>query len=347
MRPFMERVQASGMGIWRYSHRLPYVEASCRLSMGEGGTPLLRLRGMDIWVKADYINPTSSFKDRGVAYLISKVLEEGAGGVVIDSSGNAAVSTAAYCARAGLRHIAVMPRYSHMEKKVHVLWHGSTVLEAPDRDSARIYARRLSKELGLRYIGFALEPHAVPGFKTAAYEIGEVFTPEAIFIPTGSGTNLVAIATAYQEMFRDGEVGRVPEIHCVQSAACAPISGEFTDYEPINSTLAEGVIVPHTERRDEAVRLIRETGGTGWVVDDEEIYRALGLLASNGIYTSPTGAVGVAGALKAGYRGRCVCIATDSGLKSNLMLEAFRSRIFRVEDEEDLERFMEDFPRQP
>ncbi|MEM2941802.1 MAG: hypothetical protein QW304_09695, partial [Thermoproteota archaeon] len=106
-------------------------------------------------------------------------------------------------------------------------------------------------------------------------------------------------------------------------------------------------IVPHTERRDEAVRLIRETGGTGWVVDDEEIYRALGLLASNGIYTSPTGAVGVAGALKAGYRGRCVCIATDSGLKSNLMLEAFRSRIFRVEDEEDLERFMEDFPRQP
>ncbi len=341
------RGKASGMGIWRYGDRLPQVEASCRLSMGEGGTPLLRLRGLDIWVKADYINPTSSFKDRGVAFLVSKLLEEGAGGVIIDSSGNAAVSTAAYCARAGLRHIAVMPIYSHVEKKAQVLWHGSTIIEAPDRDSARIFARRLSRELGLRYIGFALEPNAVPGFKTAAYEIEEEFTPDAIFIPTGSGTNLVAIATAYLEMLREGEVEGVPEIHCVQSAACAPISGEFTDYEPIESTLAEGVIVPHTERKDEAVRLVRETGGTGWVVDDEEIYKALTLLASNGIYTSPTGAVGVAGAMKAGLKGRCICIATDSGLKSNLMLEAFRSRIFRVEDEEGLEKLIEGLSERP
>jgi len=332
-----------GRGIWRFGDRLPPVGEQYRLSMGEGNTPLLRIRDSKIWVKADYINPTSSFKDRGVAYLISKILEEGSSGVIIDSSGNAAVSTAAYCARAGLRHIAVMPRYSHLEKKIHVLWHGSRVLEAPDRDAARIYARRLARELGLRYIGFALEPNAVPGFKTAAYEIEEEFTPDAIFIPTGSGTNLVAIASAYLEMLDRGEVDRVPEIHCVQSAACAPISGEFTDYEPIDSTLAEGVIVPHTERKDEAVRLVRETGGTGWVVDDEEIYRALSLLAMNGIYTSPTGAVGVAGALKARHRGRCVCIATDSGLKSNLMLESLRSRIYRVEDEADLERFIEEF----
>jgi threonine synthase len=332
-----------GRGIWRFGDRLPPVGEQYRLSMGEGNTPLLRMRDSEIWVKADYINPTSSFKDRGVAYLISKILEEGSCGVIIDSSGNAAVSTAAYCARAGLRHIAVMPRYSHLEKKIHVLWHGSRVLEAPDRDAARIYARRLARELGLRYIGFALEPNAVPGFKTAAYEIEEEFTPDAIFIPTGSGTNLVAIASAYLEMLDEGEVDRVPEIHCVQSAACAPISGEFTDYEPIDSTLAEGVIVPHTERKDEAVRLVRETGGTGWVVDDEEIYRALSLLAMNGIYTSPTGAVGVAGALKARHRGRCVCIATDSGLKSNLMLESLRSRIYRVEDEADLERFIEEF----
>lgn len=323
-------------GIWRFSDRLPPVEEGCKQTLGEGGTPLLRLRGTDIWVKVDCINPTSSFKDRGVAFLISKIVEEGARSVVIDSSGNAAVSTAAYCARAGIGHIAVMPRYSHVEKKAQVLWHGSRVLEAPDRDAARRYARRIARELGLKYIGFALEPHAVPGFKTAAYEMEEHFTPDAVFVPAGSGTNIVAIGGAYLEM------GRVPEVHCVQSAACAPISGVFTDYAPIESTLAEGVIVPVTERRDEAVRVVRETGGTGWVVDDADIHRALRLLASNGVYASPTGSVGVAGALKADHGGRCVCIVTGSGLKSNLMLDEFKDRIIPIDGESELEQFIEE-----
>lgn len=329
-------------GIWRFSDRLPPVEESCKQTLGEGDTPLLRLRGSNIWVKADNVNPTSSFKDRGVAFLISKIVEEGARTVVIDSSGNAAVSTAAYCARAGVGHIAVMPRYSHMEKKVQVLWHGSRVLEAPDRDAARRYARRLARELGLRYIGFALEPHAVPGFKTAAYEIEERFTPDAVFVPTGSGTNLIAIGSAYLEMEERGEVERVPGVHCVQSAACAPISGEFVDYTPIESTLAEGVIVPVTERKDETVRIVRKTGGTGWVVNDDEVHRALRLLASNGVYASPTGVVAVAAAMKSGYKGRCVCIVTGSGLKSNLMLDEFRSRIISLSGESDLERFIEE-----
>ncbi|MCW3992457.1 MAG: pyridoxal-phosphate dependent enzyme [Candidatus Bathyarchaeota archaeon] len=323
-------------GIWRFSDRLPPVEEGCKQTFGEGGTPLLRLRGTDIWVKVDCINPTSSFKDRGVAFLISKIVEEGARSVVIDSSGNAAVSTAAYCARAGIGHIAVMPRYSHVEKKAQVLWHGSRVLEAPDRDAARRYARRIARELGLKYIGFALEPLAVPGFRTVAYEMDEHFTPDAVFVPAGSGTNIVAIGGAYLEM------GRVPEVHCVQSAACAPISGVFTGYTPIESTLAEGVIVPVTERRDEAVRVVRETGGTGWVVDDADIHRALRFLASNGVYASPTGSVGVAGALKAGHGGRCVCIVTGSGLKSNLMLDEFKGRIIPIDSESELEQFIEE-----
>jgi len=328
-------------GVWRFSDRLPPVREECKQTLGEGDTPLLRLRGSNIWVKVDCINPTGSHKDRGVAFLISKIVEEGAHGVIIDSSGNAAVSTAAYCARAGVGHIAVMPMYSHMEKKTQVLWHGSRVLEAPDRDAARRYARRLARELGLRYIGLAVEPNAIPGFKTAAYEIGERFTPDAVFIPTGGGTNLVAIGSAFLEMLGRGEVERVPEVHCVQSAACAPIAGEFTDYAPIESTLAEGIIVPVTERREQAIRIVRETGGTGWVVNDADIYRALRLLASNGIYASPTGAAAVAGALKAGYAGRCVCIVTGSGLKSNLMLDGFRDRIIPIGDEAELERFIE------
>jgi threonine synthase len=328
-------------GIWRFRNRLPQVDERCMQTLGEGDTPLLRFRDTGVWVKADHINPTSSFKDRGVAFLISKIVEEGASTVVIDSSGNAAVSTAAYCAHAGLRLIAVMPKYSHHEKKLQILWHGARVIEAQDRDTARLYARRLSKELGLRYVGFALEPHAVPGFKTAAYEIAEEFAPDAVFVPTGSGTNIVALGSAFIEMREMGEVVRVPEMHCVQSAACAPIAGVFTDYAPVESTLAEGVIVPVTERKNEAVRVIRETGGTGWVVDDGDIYRALGVLASNGIYASPTGAVGVAGALKAGIEGRCVCIVTDSGLKSNLTLPSFKERITPIGDESELDRFVE------
>lgn len=320
-------------GIWRFSDRLPPVKDGFKLTLGEGSTPLLRLRGTNIWVKVDCINPTASFKDRGAAFLISRLKEEGARGVIIDSSGNAAVSTAAYCALAEIDHVAVMPEYSHIEKKRQVLWHGSRVLETPDRDTARLHARKVAEELELRYIGFSLEPHAIPGFKTAAYEIEEKFTPNTIFIPTGSGTNLTAIGEAYMEMERQGYTEHVPEIHCVQSAACAPISGEFTDYKHVNSTLAEGLIVPVSERRDDAVRIVRKTGGTGWVADDDEIKRAMKLLASNGIYASPSGSVGVAGALKTNHRERCVCIITGSGLKSKLMLEEHMGRITRKDSD--------------
>jgi threonine synthase len=327
-------------GIWRFADRLPPVKEEFKQTLGEGGTPLIRLRGSRIWAKVEAMNPTSSFKDRGIAYLISKVAEEGVRRVVIDSSGNAAVSTSAYCTRAGIKLIAVMPGYSHAEKKTQVLWHGAEVLEVADRDTARICARRVSKELGLRYIGVALEPAAVPGFQTTSYELKDELDADAVFVPTGSGTNLVAISRGYRELEASGEVGCVPEMHCVQSAACAPISGEFTEYKPIKSTLAEGVIVPVSKRKDEAVKVIKSTGGNGWVVDDEDVYRALELLALNGIYSSPTGAVGVAGALKAKHRGEVVCIVTDSGLKSNLMLEGFKKRIYSISDDEMLERFM-------
>jgi len=328
-------------GIWRFSNRLPPVREDCRQTLGEGGTPLIRLNGTNIWAKVEAMNPTSSFKDRGIAYLISKIAEEGATRVIIDSSGNAAVSTSAYCARAGIRLITVMPGYSHAEKKTQVLWHGAEILEVADRDTARIYARDIAQRLGVRYIGVALEPAAVPGFQTTAYELAEDIKADAVFVPTGSGTNLVAIGRGYRDLEKTGEVERIPEMHCVQSAACAPISAEFTSYKPIMSTLAEGVIVPVSERKDDAVKTVKSTGGNGWVVDDNDVYRALDLLASNGVYSSPTGAVGVAGALKAKHRGKVVCVVTDSGLKSNLMLPSFRERITSVPGDEALDRFME------
>ena len=327
-------------GIWRFSNRLPQVKEADRVTLGEGDTPLLKLKGLNLFVKLDYINPTGSFKDRGAAFLVSKLREEGCGRVVIDSSGNAAVSTSAYCAHAGIEHMAIMPKYSHREKKVNVLWHGSTIVEAPDREAARIYARTLAKELVYRYIGFALEENAIPGFKTAAYEIQEAFTPDAIFVPVGGAHNLVALGKAYLEMDNQGEVERLPQLHAVQSSACAPIAGEFTDYVKEDSTLAEGVIVPHTERKEEAIRIVEKTVGTGWVVSDREVLEALNLLASNGIYASPTGAVAVAGAMKAQYKGRVVCIVTGSGLKSNMMIEEFKHRIFKVETREELEGLM-------
>lgn len=102
-----------------------------------------------------------------------------------------------------------------------------------------------------------------------------------------------------------------------------------------------GVIVPVSERKDDAVKTVKSTGGNGWVVDDEGVYRALELLALNGVYASPTGAVGVAGALKAEHKGDIVCVVTDSGLKSNLMLPDFKKRLTRVPDDAALERFME------
>lgn len=330
-------------GIWRFEDRFPPIDESYRVTLEEGDSPLIELRGLNLWVKMDYVNPTGSFKDRGVAYLVSKLLEEGVNRVVIDSSGNAAVSTAAYCSRAGLEHLAVMPVYSHREKKIEVLWHGSKIIETPNRDAARLFARKIAERTGIRYIGFALEPNAIPGFETVVYEIEEKIHPDAIFVPTGSGTNLVAIGRAYLKLEKEGEIEGIPQLHCVQSATCAPIAGEFVEYHPIDSTLAEGVIVPHTERKDEAVKLVKKSGGTGWVVDDEEIYGALDLLARNGIYASPTGAVGVAGALKAGLKGKqVVCIVTGSGLKANLTPKGFDEHVIRVNNLQELDKLLEE-----
>lgn len=331
-------------GIWRFSNRLPKVPKPFQVTLGEGDTPIFKLQGSNIYVKTESVNPTGSFKDRGTAFLVSKLKQEGTKSVLIDSSGNAAVSTSAYCAHAGITHLAVMPKYSHMEKKVNVLWHGSTIIEAPDREAARIYARKMTKELNCRYIGFAVEENAVPGFKTTAYEIQEDFTPDAVFIPVGGAGNLVGIGRAYLEMEKALEVERIPQLHAIQSAACAPIAGEFTDFVAEDSTLAEGVIVPYTERKDEAVKLVEETDGTGWVVRDEEILRAVAVLASNGVYASPTAAVAVAGALRAKLKGRIVCIVTDTGLKSNMMMDEFGKRIFKVDSEEALSRLVEVLP---
>jgi threonine synthase len=328
-------------GIWRFANRLPAVSEDCKLTLGEGNTPLIRLGGTNLYVKVEGMNPTSSFKDRGVAFLISKAKEDGAKQAVIDSSGNAAVSASAYCARAGISITVVMPAYSHSEKKIQILWHGGEILEVQDRDTARLYARRISRELGIKYLGLAIEPAGVPGFQTTSYELAAQFASDAVFIPTGSGTNLVGIGRGYSDLEKEGEVTRIPEIHCAQSDACAPISSEFTDYVPTHSTFAEGVIVPVTERKDEAVRIIRSTGGSGWIVGDDEIRNALELLAKNGIYSSPTGAVGVAGALRANYRGSAVCVVTDSGLKSNIAPDPSKSRLTKISSEEQLMRFIQ------
>jgi len=115
-------------GVWRFSDWLPAVEEGCKQTLGAGDTPLRRLRHSNIWIKVDFINPTGSFKDRGMAFLISKIVEEDVDRVIIDSSGTAAGTTAAYCSGAGVGHIAGLPEYSHMEKKIQVLWHGSLVI---------------------------------------------------------------------------------------------------------------------------------------------------------------------------------------------------------------------------
>jgi len=221
------------------------------------------------------------------------------------------------------------------------LWHGFRVVEAPNREATGIRARALAKELGYRYIGFAVEKNTIPGFETTAYKLEEDFTPDIICVPVGGANNLVALGRAYLEMEKQGDVEQVPQLYAVQSSACSPIVGEFTGYVKGGLDLSGGRHrTPNREKR-EAVSLVRKTEGTGQVMREKEILKANAVLTSNGIYTSPTGAVATAGAIKARLRRKIVCIVTDTGLESNMMMEKFKKRTFKIENEQELGKLME------
>lgn len=330
---------AGRAGVWRYAAVLPVVEPDARLSLGEGGTPLLpapRLAGElgleRVWIKDEGQNPTGSFKARGLCLAVSRALELGLRQLAIPSAGNAGSATAAYAAAAGLAAHVVVPRDTPAPILAEMRAFGADVqlVEGDITDAARVVAEG-SERHGWFDLSTLKEPYRVEGKKTMGYELHEQLRrlPDAIVYPTGGGTGLIGMWKAFDEMQRMGWIGAErPRMISVQAEGCAPIvraweAGERRA-EPWRdpATAASGLRVPKAIGDFLILDAIRASGGAAVAVSDAEMERATALVGrTTGVFASPEGAATAAALPRLVERGlldpaeEVILFNTGSGLK--------------------------------
>ena len=325
--------------MWRYAPVLPPAEASV-VSLGEGWTPLVRARrlgarlGADaLWIKDEGMNPTASFKARGLACAISMCVELGIRKVAMPSAGNAAGALAAYAAAAGIESHIFLPRDVPQANYLECQAYGAqvTLVDGMIDECARVVAERAPQE-GWFDLSTLHEPYRVEGKKTMGYEVAEQMDwelPDALFYPTGGGVGIIGIWKAFDEMEKLGWIGgRRPKMIAVQADGCAPLVRAFVENEPRcrffdgAHTLAAGLRVPKPPGDFLVLEAVRASGGTVIAVSDEEMLDAgAELAASEGIFAAPEGAACVAALRKLLANGslkpadRIVLYNTGSGLK--------------------------------
>lgn len=324
--------------LWRYREVLPPCPP---LTLGEGMTPLHpapRL-GENWSVKDEGLNPTASFKARGMAVAVAMASWLGAQELAVPSAGNAGGALAAYCALAGLKAHVFMPRDTPRACVVECRSLGAsvTLVDGLITDCAaeirrRIEAQRAAGEPEWFDMSTLKEPYRAEGKKTMGYELAEQLgweLPDAIVYPTGGGTGLVGMGKAFDEMERMGWIGsRRPKMIAVQAAGCAPIVRAFEAGErfaaefPNARTVASGLRVPRAIADFVMLDLIRSTGGTALTVEDAEMVAAAHEMgAATGIFASPEGGATLAAArrlLAGGFLSpddRVALFNTGSGVK--------------------------------
>jgi threonine synthase len=337
--------------MWRYAPVLPVREPSNIVSLGEGLTPMLktarlarRLGVQDLWVKDEGINPTGSFKARGLACAVSMCVELGIRKVAIPSAGNAASAMAAYAAAAGIEAHIFMPRDVPQSNYIECKAFGAhvTLVDGLISDCGRIVAERKDAE-GWFDVSTLKEPYRIEGKKTMGYEVAEQLNwtlPDALFYPAGGGVGLIGMWKAFAEMEALGWISsKRPKMIAVQTEGCQPVVRAFERGEAKSQfwenahTVAAGLRVPKPLGDVLMLDAIRKSGGTAIAVSDEELLDAsLELGADEGIFAAPEGGACVAALKKLLASGflhaeeQIVLYNTGAGLK---YLEAFATRFPR------------------
>ena len=347
-----EAIKNGPTSMWRYGPVLPVQREASIVSLGEGMTPLLRtdrlgksLGASDLWVKDEGINPTGSFKARGLSCAISMCVELGIKKVAIPSAGNAAGAMAAYAAAAGLEAHIFMPRDVPQANYIECKVYGAhvTLVDGLISDCGRIVATRKDAE-GWFDVSTLKEPYRIEGKKTMGYEVAEQLgwqLPDAIFYPAGGGVGLIGMWKAFGEMETLGWISsKRPKMIAVQAAGCAPVVRAFhrgaakSEFWEDAHTVASGLRVPKALGDFIILDAVRQSGGTAVAVSDADLLDAsLQLGAAEGIFPAPEGGACVAalkmllanGFLKPDER--IVIYNTGTGLK---YLEAFSTRFPRT-----------------
>ncbi|MCH2306798.1 MAG: threonine synthase [SAR202 cluster bacterium] len=326
--------------MWRYFELLPIIDSKNIVTLGEGFTPIFEISKVakelnceKLFVKDESLNPTASFKARGLSAAISKASEFGISKVTIPSAGNAGGAMTAYASKAGMESYVFMPKDAPEanQKEVSISGAKLELIDGLISDAGKLSAQ-LAEELDLFDVSTLKEPYRVEGKKTMGYEIAEQFDwslPDAIIYPTGGGTGIVGMWKAFDEMESMGWIdSKRPKMFSVQSDGCAPIVKAFEDgknhADPwLNaSTIAAGIRVPVAVADYLILEAVRESGGKALTVTDESMLTWMKTVASlEGMFFCPEGAATLS-ALKILFDDgsllrseRILILNTGSGLK--------------------------------
>jgi threonine synthase len=312
-----------------YRAYLPVSEATPVITLLEGNTPLIPVpyisqkigKGVKVFVKFDGLNPTGSFKDRGMTMAISKAKEEGAKAVICASTGNTSAAAAAYARRAGMRAFVIIPDgYVAMGKLAQALVYGAEVIAIKGNfDDAFNIVRQLSENYPVTLVN-SINPYRLEGQKTAAFEVVDTLgnAPDWLCIPVGNAGNISAYWLGFCQYHELGKCDHLPRMMGFQAAGAAPfIAGQPI---PHPETIATAIRIGNPANWEKAWNAQKSSQGEFNPVTDEEIlaaYRILG--AQEGIFSEPASAASVAGLLKVKEQvpaeATVVCVLTGNGLK--------------------------------
>ena len=314
----------------RYAGLLPLTEATPRLTLGEGGTPLGRSKVLErelglgsLYFKLESTNPTGSFKDRGMVVAVAKAVEEGATAVMCASTGNTSASAAAYAAAYGLKAYVLVPQGNvALGKLAQAVAHGAEIVTVDGSfDDCLSLARELAERRPVALVN-SVNPHRIEGQKTAAFEVVDELgdAPDLLCIPVGNAGNITAYWRGFQHYYQLERCSRRPRMWGFQAAGAAPqVSGAPVDRP---ETVATAIRIGRPASWHGAITARDDSDGVIDAVTDDEILEAYRRLAADeGIFCEPASAAPVAGLFKRARGGvslgglTAVCVVTGNGLK--------------------------------
>ena len=332
----------------KYRDRLPVHDDTRIISLGEGNTPLIRLhniprllgKDVDIYVKFEGLNPTGSFKDRGMTMAVTKAVEEGSRAIICASTGNTSASAAAYAARAGITSFVLIPDGKiALGKLAQAMIHGAVVIQIKGNfDAGMQLVKDVATHAPVTIVN-SINPFRLQGQKTAAFEIVEELecAPDFHCLPVGNAGNITAHWMGYKEYHEHGIVNNYPRMVGYQAAGSAP----FMRGQPVDTpdTIATAIRIGYPQSWDKAWQVREESDGWFDECTDQEILAAQKLLAQNeGVFCEPASATSLAGAMRDIKSGKIpegskvVCTLTGHGLKDpDIAISQSRTPLITVE----------------
>jgi threonine synthase len=311
-----------------YRPYLPVTDTTPVITLQEGNTPLIPVpsiaaeigRGVKVYVKYDGLNPTGSFKDRGMTMAISKAKEAGAQAVICASTGNTSAAAAAYALRAGMKAFVLIPDgYVALGKLAQALVYGAEVLAIKGNfDRALEIVRELANNYPVTLVN-SVNPYRLEGQKTAAFEVVDKLgnAPDWLCIPVGNAGNITAYWMGFCQYHQLGKCDRLPQMMGFQAAGSAPLVVGHPVQHP--DTVATAIRIGNPANWDKALTVEQSSKGSFNAVTDEEILHAYRLLGREGVFCEPASAASVAGLLKLKDQVKdnatIVCVLTGNGLK--------------------------------